>query len=796
MKKILFFFISLCGVMQAQITLSHESGIVPYGTEITITAPLPTDTIWYAWDGHNPFSVYGQYIVGSGTMIIPEPDEGAPYWSRFHTGPQTEGALFPWFVEWYIIDSLSAFQNIASVLKTNVLRISANGHESTFFYVDPITLNRHAQIPIVHLAFEESDLFGNQGIMVQGDCAPDPICGESTFFSPESVYEILPLAEMDHNITQDRIIFYNFFMEESARVDSALYVFQDTVIIMHVYDTTYQTSYVVTLHGSIEVINDTAYVSADGIEFSFTGCASFDFYNNNMECLPYFAIRHEPFEQYPHLLDRNIIFKKGAMFLHDDGYFWNGEVEMRIMGASSRIDPAKSMRIKVPKENPIRHDFFHNNKDYYRTFSLRKWGSNKMFMPIADWLAHTLLEGYPVPLGHQLGKPTMVYLNGEYWGLYLLQERADKYYPQLHYGVDDDRVVRFRWEYHHPHGMVPLGLYGEAYNEIIPLLGLRSYIDTADLSNPDHVDRLESFIDITNFFTSQNYSAGLARTDWGGNNRLWLDTDEGILREMIKDYDLMFDPAEIHINHFRQYLYDPVYEPDVYYGGKMQAWLIQTLYTHDTLRWRGIHTMSDLRTLVIHPDTLTYYVQLLSDSLLPHLDINRERWSHVHAKEPDQSQWVSHGYQKMIEFASARPGYIDQFFIEDFPEITGTTNMYFSMTLDDPLCPFEPAHNQAFISTVPTLGYDAPRWRHTFDIPTPLSATGDLAYWLVNSDTIFESSPWIDIDANIEYHITAVFTCPTIDPNIGNIVINEIVSSNQHIVTNHPQGKFEDYIEL
>ncbi|MCD8494892.1 MAG: hypothetical protein LRY46_02165 [Candidatus Pacebacteria bacterium] len=171
MKKILFFFISLCGVMQAQITLSHESGIVPYGTEITITAPSPTDTIWYAWDGHNPFSVYGQYVVGSGTIVTPEPDENAPYWSKIPTTLTDPDSISAFEYGGYVLEQ-SMFQGIQTIRKENILRVNikqCSNCEIVRVFVSPYIFSVHPNVPIVFITVDQEDYFGPFGIGVAGD---------------------------------------------------------------------------------------------------------------------------------------------------------------------------------------------------------------------------------------------------------------------------------------------------------------------------------------------------------------------------------------------------------------------------------------------------------------------------------------------------------------------------------------------------------------------------------------------------------------------------------------------------
>jgi len=41
----------------------------------------------------------------------------------------------------------------------------------------------------------------------------------------------------------------------------------------------------------------------------------------------------------------------------------------------------------------------------------------------------------------QAFRPCIVFLNGEYWGIYHIRERYDDKYLKSHYGLDDDKVA-------------------------------------------------------------------------------------------------------------------------------------------------------------------------------------------------------------------------------------------------------------------------------------------------------------------------------------------------------------------
>ncbi|HPY37133.1 MAG TPA: CotH kinase family protein, partial [Clostridia bacterium] len=56
---------------------------------------------------------------------------------------------------------------------------------------------------------------------------------------------------------------------------------------------------------------------------------------------------------------------------------------------------------------------------------------------IRDELSTGLLEGTDVRFLFQAYKPYVLYLNGEYWGVYFLKEKRSRFFVAAHEGVVD-----------------------------------------------------------------------------------------------------------------------------------------------------------------------------------------------------------------------------------------------------------------------------------------------------------------------------------------------------------------------
>ena len=90
---------------------------------------------------------------------------------------------------------------------------------------------------------------------------------------------------------------------------------------------------------------------------------------------------------------------------------------------------------------------------------------------IRDELATGLLEGMDVNVLNQAYKPYVLYLNGEYWGVYFLKEKRNRFFVAQHEGIlDAENMVIGKGDAQRNYGD------NAQWNE------LRQYITSHDLS--------------------------------------------------------------------------------------------------------------------------------------------------------------------------------------------------------------------------------------------------------------------------------------------------------------------------
>ena len=108
-------------------------------------------------------------------------------------------------------------------------------------------------------------------------------------------------------------------------------------------------------------------------------------------------------------------------------------------------------------------------------------------------------------------RPVVLFLNGEYWGIYFVQEKPDERYLENHYDVDPETPnIISNW-----FGQVDAG-------QNTTFLELMDFASVADLSCDEAYRQMSEKIDIDNFIDYQIYEIWTANVDWPANNmRCW-----------------------------------------------------------------------------------------------------------------------------------------------------------------------------------------------------------------------------------------------------------------------------------
>lgn len=187
---------------------------------------------------------------------------------------------------------------------------------------------------------------------------------------------------------------------------------------------------------------------------------------------------------------------------------------IRIKGDASRVFPQRSFNIY------FRERYGSDRLNYellpgiasFRSFSLRNGGNDAVFLKFKDAWLQELLS--PLNFTVQASRPALVYINGEYWGIYDLQEKYSAASLKEHYGVEDVLIVK--------EGELDEGEDESAYNELLSFAG-------KDLSDPVVWQQFQETVDtvsMADYFAAEIY---IGNADWklDRNFSLWRTVERG-----------------------------------------------------------------------------------------------------------------------------------------------------------------------------------------------------------------------------------------------------------------------------
>lgn len=193
---------------------------------------------------------------------------------------------------------------------------------------------------------------------------------------------------------------------------------------------------------------------------------------------------------------------------------------IRIKGGASRMYSQKSFDIFFRNEygaKEILYPIFQNAEDgpsisRYKGFTLRNGGNDTEYLKFKDSWQQSLLRDRD--FATQQDRPAIVFLNGEYWGVYNLNDKYNSSYIHDNYGVKDPIVVK--------EGELVEGktIYSLLYDELMMFADM-------DLSKKENWDQFVKIMDvqsIADYYAAEIY---MGNADWDEhkNIALWRSSE-------------------------------------------------------------------------------------------------------------------------------------------------------------------------------------------------------------------------------------------------------------------------------
>lgn len=210
-----------------------------------------------------------------------------------------------------------------------------------------------------------------------------------------------------------------------------------------------------------------------------------------------------------------------------ENILYEGDLNIRIFGAFSRKKAQKGIALIARKgvgSSWIEYPFFENRPfERYKSLVLRASGQDCALSRIRDILVLGLLNDAGVDMANQAYVQCIVYLNGEYWGVYNLREKVSKFYIAQHFGIEDTDSIDILVGNGKSTGNVVNDVNGDALQDYMDLIAFCQG-KNCDLSNDSDYKYVCDRVDVRNFAQYCAFEIIVGNTDTG-NIKWWRSTE-------------------------------------------------------------------------------------------------------------------------------------------------------------------------------------------------------------------------------------------------------------------------------
>ena len=440
-------------------------------------------------------------------------------------------------------------------------------------------------------------------------------------------------------------------------------------------------------------------------------------------------------------------------FFEEDGSLgFSSPAGMKIHGASSASFLQKSLALYARREygaGSFDYRLFpEKDIEHFESFILRNSGHDWGYSMMRDALGSVLARG--TVIDYQAYRPTVLFINGQYWGLHNIREKINEHYLASNHEVDPDYIDIMEYVVN----------YGLAYGDRVLFDEMISYIETHDLGIEEYYRHVENLIDIEEFIDYQALEIYFDNGDWPGNNvKLWRSKNPGgKWRWILYDLDVGFGHPDFPSSPDHNKL-ELATHPDKDGWGNYGPWstfILRNLLKNEEFRIRFITRFADLLNTSYDADNVNGIIDELADVIRPEMTRHFTRWG------GSVRTWENR-IAEMRSFATARV-YHQRIHIKDY---FGLNDYVQTRIFIEPPDAGSILLNSIVIDAVSWNGY------YFGGLPITLKAVAAGGYRFLRWEGDIESeTSSVGIAPQKEVSITAVFGESPLEA--GMVVINEI----------------------
>ncbi len=251
--------------------------------------------------------------------------------------------------------------------------------------------------------------------------------------------------------------------------------------------------------------------------------------------------------------------------------------------------------------------------------------------------------------------PTMVFINGEFWGMYNARERLDEKYFSIKYSIPEEDVsvvecpypLFYGWNVDYTEGLTDPDEIAEAQY----FMDLVRYCQNNDMANPTHYQYIANAVDIDgliDFYCAQIY---LNCSDWPSNNiKIWRNTNPDHPTMDTRWHFCIVDTdhgvglnSSVETNLW-----------GVISDGPVLSRMVNHLLANPTFRERFLMRYIWCMEVYFAPERMTAELDDLVTPILPIMQYQLDRWRCTDGTRTDWDKWYSY-IEVIRNYAENRP---------------------------------------------------------------------------------------------------------------------------------------------
>lgn len=350
-----------------------------------------------------------------------------------------------------------------------------------------------------------------------------------------------------------------------------------------------------------------------------------------------YAIQSNFWKDWEKAVHFDLIDETGAAEFSSDGI-------IRIFGAFSRGKEQKGFSLVArPGYGPTRfnHQFFDNRSaTSYKSVILRASAQDATFSRIRDIVVTSLLEDADLGLAPesrivvQAYRQMVVYLNGEYWGVYNLREKITKHFIGEHYGVsnvDDIDILM-------GNGNEKCVINGNGWRDYTDMV---NWADSNDLSQQANYDYICSLMDVENFAAYCAAEIVVGNTDTG-NIKYWRSAElDNKWRWLYYDFCWAMnrndDNTEAYTSGYRRDFFTRYFHPEGHGNSKATSTkLSRALLKNSTFRAMFLEKVAIMLNEVYTPEKILARVDQCQNYIMEEMAYDVDLWKDITYKSWQQ----------------------------------------------------------------------------------------------------------------------------------------------------------------